>query len=173
VVSGPPALKARVEEAIRNALVRPHDAAKVAADVRDMRQRIAKEKGTDNIWDLKQVRGGLVDLEFIAQYLQLVNAAAHPGILEQNTVEAYRRLRDAGVLAPAHADVLIPAARLVHDLTQILRLCLEGPFDPAMAPRGMKELLARAGDATGFSDLETHLAGTLRRVAALFDEIIA
>jgi glutamate-ammonia-ligase adenylyltransferase len=138
-----------------------------------MRQRIAKEKGTDNIWDLKQVRGGLVDLEFIAQHLQLVNAAAHPEVLDQNTVEAYRRLRDAGVLAPAHSDVLIPAARLIHDLTQILRLCLEGPFDPATAPSGMKELLARAGDAPSFSELEARLAETLKRVAALFDEIIA
>jgi glutamate-ammonia-ligase adenylyltransferase len=172
VVSGPRALKERVEQAIRNALVRPHDPAKVAADVRDMRQRIAKEKGTESIWDLKQVRGGLVDLEFIAQHLQLVNAATHPAILDQNTVEAYRRLRDAGVLAPAHADVLIPATRLVHDLTQILRLCLEGPFDPATAPHGMKELLARAGDAAGFSELEAHLAETLGRVAGLFDEII-
>jgi glutamate-ammonia-ligase adenylyltransferase len=161
-----------VEEAIRNALVRPHDPGKVAADVRDMRQRIAKEKGTENIWEMKQVRGGLVDLEFIAQYLQLVNAAVHPGVLDQNTVEAYRRLRDAGVLAPAHAEILIPATRLVHDLTQILRLCLEGPFDPATAPRGMKELLARAGDAANFGELESRLDETLRRVAALFDEII-
>ncbi len=173
VISGPPALKEKVEAAIRGALVRPHDPAKVAADVRDMRQRIAKEKGTENIWELKQVRGGLVDLEFIAQYLQLVNAAAHPGVLDQNTVEAYRRLRDAGVLAPAHAEVLIPATRLVHDLTQILRLCLEGSFDPATAPSGMKELLAQAGDAASFAELDAKLAETLKKVAALFDEIIA
>ena len=93
-----------------------------------MRERIEKEKGTDDIWDLKQVRGGLVDLEFIAQYLQLMHAAAHPEVLDQNTVEAFRKLRDAGLLAPQHADVLIPATRLLHDLTQILRLCLEGPF---------------------------------------------
>ena len=173
VISGPPALKAKVEEAIHRALVKPHDAAKVAADVRDMRQRIAKEKGTDNIWDLKQVRGGLVDLEFIAQYLQLLSAAAHPDVLDQNTVEAYRRLRDAGDLGAEHADVLIPAARLVNDLTQILRLCLEEPFDPVTAPRGLKELLVRAGDAASFSELETRLGETLARVAALFDEIVA
>ena len=59
---------ARVEAAIRDVLVRPRDRAKIAADVRDMRARIDKEKGTDDIWELKQVRGGLVDLEFIAQY---------------------------------------------------------------------------------------------------------
>ena len=60
---------------MRASLVWPRDRAKIAADVRDMRARIAKEKGTEDIWDLKQVRGGLVDVEFIAQYLQLVHAA--------------------------------------------------------------------------------------------------
>ncbi len=173
VIAGPEHLRARVEAAIGNALVQPHDRAKVAADVHEMRTRIAKEKGTDNIWELKRVRGGLVDLEFIAQYLQLVNASAHPEILDQNTIEAYRRLRDAGVLKAAHADILIPATRLVLDLTQILRLCLEGVFDPATAPKGLKALLARAGDAASFEELETRLRATLAAVAALFDEIIA
>ena len=68
----------RVEKAIRDVLTRPRDRAKIATDVRDMRARIEKEKGARDIWDLKQVRGGLVDLEFIAQHLQLVHAAANP-----------------------------------------------------------------------------------------------
>jgi glutamate-ammonia-ligase adenylyltransferase len=173
VVAGPPELKARVEKAIRAALLRPHERARVAADVHAMRQRIFKEKGTDNIWELKQVRGGLVDLEFIAQYLQLVHGAQHPEVLDQSTVEAYRRLRDAGVLSAAHAEILIPATRLVHDLTQVLRLCLEGPFDPATAPEGLKALLARAGDAANFPGLEGRLRATLQQVAVLFDVIIA
>ena len=62
----------------RRALTAPRDRAKTAADVRDMRARIEKEKGTRDPWELKQVRGGLVDLEFIAQHLQLVHAADHP-----------------------------------------------------------------------------------------------
>lgn len=173
VIAGPAALKSQVEKAIRSALLRPREPAKIAADVRDMRARIAKEKGTENIWDLKQVRGGLVDLEFIAQYLQLVHGAAHPDARNQNTVEAYRRLRDAGLLTPVQAEILIPAARLVHDLTQILRLCLTGPFDPATAPKGLKNLLARAGDAQDFAELESRLGSVLGEVAALFDEIVA
>ena len=157
---------------MRASLVWPRDRAKIAADVRDMRARIAKEKGTEDIWDLKQVRGGLVDVEFIAQYLQLVHAQAHPEVLDQNTVEAYRKLRDAGVLAPAHADVLIPATRLLHDLTQIVRLCLEGRFDPATAPSGLKDLLARAGDAPSFLVLEARLRENLTAVSRVFAEII-
>jgi len=173
VISGPPELRGRVEAAIRQALLKPRDAGKLTADVREMRERIAKEKGTEDVWDLKQVRGGLVDLEFIAQYLQLRYAAAHPEVLDQNTVEAFRKLRDAGVLAAEHADVLIPATRLLHDLTQILRLCLEGRFEPATAPSGLKELLANAGDAPSFAELEERLRLTLIKVAGLFNQIIA
>jgi glutamate-ammonia-ligase adenylyltransferase len=119
------------------------------------------------------VRGGLVDLEFIAQYLQLRHAPAHPQVLDQSTIEAYRKLRDAGVLAPEHAEILMPAMRLLNDLTQILRLCLEEPFDPATAPSGLKELLANAGDAASFAELEQRLRLTLANVAGLFNEIIA
>ena len=173
VISGSPELRGRVEAAIRQALLKARDAGKLTADVREMRERIAKEKGTDDIWDLKQVRGGLVDLEFIAQYLQLRYAAAHPEVLDQNTVEAFRKLRDAGVMAVEHADVLISATRLLHDLTQILRLCLEGRFEPATAPSGLKELLANAGDAPSFAELEERLRLTLIKVAGLFNQIIA
>jgi glutamate-ammonia-ligase adenylyltransferase len=172
VVTGPPEFRVRVEAAIRAALVCPRDRAKIAADVRDMRQRIWAEKGTDNIWDLKQVRGGLVDVEFIAQHLQLVHAAAHPEVLDQGTAAALHKLARAGLLDQDAADILIPATRLLGDLTQVLRLCLEGKFDPAAAPHGLKELLARAGDAPSFAALEQRLRDVLGAVAGLFDRLI-
>src|SRR5690606_13042788 len=127
VVSGPPDLVAKVEAAIRTVLVRPRDRAKIAADVRQMRALIEKEKGTTNLWDLKQVRGGLVDLEFIAQYLQLVHAAEAPDILDQTTIFALEKLSARGFIPARAADVLIPAASLIHNLTQITRLTLDGP----------------------------------------------
>jgi glutamate-ammonia-ligase adenylyltransferase len=172
VVSGPPALRAAVETAIREVLLKPRDRTKTAADVRDMRARIEKEKGTRDPWELKQVRGGLVDLEFIAQYLQLVHAPAHPRILSQNTVEALENLAGAGVLEPAAADALLPAARLLNNLTQVLRLCLDERFEPAKAPDGLKSLLARAGDAPDFRHLEAELVAREAEVATLFDQLI-
>lgn len=172
VLTGSPEFKLVVGGAIRQALLLPRDRAKTAADVLDMRARIAAEKSTDNIWELKQVRGGLVDLEFIAQYLQLIHASEHPTVLDQNTLAAFEKLVAVGVLAPEHVAVLAPAARLIHDLTQILRLCLDEPFDPATAPPGLKAMLARAGDAPDFAALERHLATTLERVAALVPVLI-
>lgn len=172
VVSGPMALRHKVEGAIRDALVRPRDASKVAADVLEMRARIAKEKGSDNIWDLKQVRGGLVDLEFIAQFLQLVHAAQVPGVLNQNTLKVFENLRDAGLLSGAHADILIPATKLIHNLTQVLRICIGETFDPASAPKGLKDLLCRSGAAPSFESLETLLRQMLQEVYRVFGEIV-
>ncbi len=172
VVSGPPELVARVESAIRDVLVRPRDRAKIALDVREMRALIAKEKGTSNLWDMKQVRGGLVDLEFIAQHLQLVHAAAQPAILDQTTTLALGKLAEKGLLSQTAVDVLIPAAGLIHNLTQVTRLTLDGPFEPANAPDGLKGLLARVGDAPDFERLEASLAEAAAEVARLFDELV-
>ena len=173
VVSGPSGLRATVEQAIREILTRPRDRAKIAADVRDMRARIEKEKGSKDIWDLKQVRGGLVDLEFMAQHLQLVHAAARPDILNQNTVAALQNLQAAGLLPASAADALLPAAGLFNNLTQIVRLCLDGPFEPGKAPEGLKTLLAASGQAPDFARLEADLAAQEGRVAALFGELVA
>ncbi len=172
VVCGPPGLTAKVERTIRDTLTLPRDRAKIATDVRDMRARIAADKGTTDIWDLKQVRGGLVDLEFIAQHLQLVCAAARPDVLDPNTAGALARLVETGDLAPDAAETLQAAARLLHDLTQVLRLCLDGRFDPSKAPDGLKYLLARAARLPTFEVLEAHVRTTLADVTRLFDELV-
>jgi glutamate-ammonia-ligase adenylyltransferase len=173
VVSGPPALRVAVNQAIRSALVRPRDAAKTAREVRDMRALIEREKGAKDIWELKQVRGGLVDLEFVAQYLQLVHAHAHPEIPSTSTVAALTNLERTGLLAARAADILLPAARLFGNLTQVLRLCVDGPFVPEKAADGLRALLVRAGEAPDFARLEADLALRQADVAALFNEIVA
>ena len=172
VIAGPPGLRRSIEVAVDGVLTRPRDRARIAADVRDMRARIAKEKATDDIWDLKQARGGLVDIEFIAQFLQLVHAHAHPEVLDTTTARALAKLRDAGLLAQGDADVLLPAVELINDITQLLRLCLEGPFRPDRAPDGLQHLLARAGQEPDFERLQARLREMLAVVAALFDEIV-
>ena len=60
-----------------------------------MRRAIAQEKGEDDIWDLKYAAGGMVDIDFIAQYLQLVHAADKPDILNVTTLHGARQCRAA------------------------------------------------------------------------------
>jgi glutamate-ammonia-ligase adenylyltransferase len=172
VVSGPADLVARIDTAIRDVLCRKRDTKTIADDVVAMRGAIAKEKGDSDIWDFKYVAGGLVDIEFIAQFLQLTHAAATPGILDTSTARMLEKAARLGVLKPDDAEVLRPAVRLFHDLTQILRLCLSGPFDPKTASAGVLALLSRAADLPDFAALQAHVEDTQRHVRDCFVRIL-
>ncbi len=172
VVSAEPAFAASVEAVIRAVLCRKRDPAAIAADVVEMRGAIAREKGEGERWDLKYAAGGLIDLEFIAQYLQLIHAAAHPGILDTSTARVFDAAWQLGLLSPEDADVLRPACRLLHNLTQVLRLALPGPFDAKTAGSGLLGLLARAADLPDFATLDAHLAETQQKVRASFVRIL-
>jgi glutamate-ammonia-ligase adenylyltransferase len=172
VVSASSAFRARVEEEIRDILRSARDPGIVARDVVEMRGAIAEEKSEEERWDLKYAAGGLVDLEFIAQYLALVHARAHDAILDTNTgrvLESAQRLR---LNTKEDGDALRAAHMLYHDLTQVLRLCLTGRFDPQTAAPGLLNLLARAGELPDFATLDAHLIETQKTVRALFQKIV-
>ncbi|MBN9669708.1 bifunctional [glutamine synthetase] adenylyltransferase/[glutamine synthetase]-adenylyl-L-tyrosine phosphorylase [Roseibium aggregatum] len=164
--------KDRIYKSICGTLVQPRDKDKLAADVRSMRARIEKEKGTKDIWDMKQVAGGLVDIEFLAQFLQLAHAQENPGILAQGTEQALENLRDAGFLSPGDAEQLLEALRLYHRLTQVLRLSLSGKFIPLEAPGGVLDLLVQASGCPTFTRLETELAERQQGVRATFERLV-
>ena len=172
VVSASSAFKERVEGVIRKILRRPRNAELVAGDVLEMRAAIAKEKGEGDRWDLKYAAGGLVDIEFIAQYLQLIHAHTLPDILDTSTIRVLEKAQSLGVLAVEDAEILRTAVQLYHDLTQILRLCLPGAFDPKTAGSGLLRLLARAADVPDFATLDATLTDMQIKVRESFVRIL-
>jgi glutamate-ammonia-ligase adenylyltransferase len=172
VISASPQLRGRIEAIIRAVLTRPRDPAGTAADVADMRRAIALEKGEDDVWDLKLAAGGLVDIDFIAQYLQLVHAAEKPEILSVSTLQVLDNAARLGVLAQPETEILRSAARLYHDLTQILRLCVTEKFKPETAGEDLLRVMARAGDTPDFSTLEARVRETQAEVRRVFLELI-
>lgn len=172
VISGPPAIADKVEAAIREALTRERDPAKVAADVVDMRGRIEKEFPSSDPWEMKHVRGGLIDLEFIAQYLQLAHAHDHPDILTPDTRAVFERAAALGLLAPEAAATLVSAFDLQHDLTQVVRICVTGVLKPETATEGLKRRLAEGGQAPDFAVLEASLREAQQEVLAHFRDLV-
>jgi glutamate-ammonia-ligase adenylyltransferase len=170
-VSGPPALRASVEAAIRAALTRTVDAATIIADARAMREKLASQFPGRDKWDIKFAPGGLVDIEFIAQALQLVHAPAHPDVLSQGTIGALQNLARAGMFGSDYAQALIDAALTQQSLTQVLRIAVEGPFKAEGASQGLKDLLARAGDAPNFEALERQLISAQANARAVFANV--
>jgi len=172
VISASPELRKRIEGIIRGVLTRPRDAAATAADVADMRRAIAQEKGENDVWNLKYAAGGTVDIDFIAQYLQLLHAAGKPDILNVSTLAVLDNAARLGVLPQSEAEVLRQAARLYHDLTQILRLCVTGKFKPETAGEDLLRVMARAGDAPDFSALEARVRETQAEVRRVFGALV-
>ncbi|MFW6094632.1 MAG: bifunctional [glutamate--ammonia ligase]-adenylyl-L-tyrosine phosphorylase/[glutamate--ammonia-ligase] adenylyltransferase [Pseudomonadota bacterium] len=75
-VAGDPELLARFEAVRREVLCQPRDRSALASEVLQMRRRIARHHGDDET--LKRGSGGIVDIEFVVQYLVLAHAHEHP-----------------------------------------------------------------------------------------------
>ncbi len=169
-IASEPALAAGMDEEVAAILALPHDAAKVRAEAAEMRALIEEEKPPRDLWDIKLVPGGLIDLEFIAQVAGLTGQIEGPD-RTANTVEALARLAPAFVDAQARQD-LCDAWALYLALTQMIRLCLTGPFDRKDVPPGLADLLLAATDLPDFSVLEAHLKETASKVRGIFERLL-
>lgn len=171
-VAGDEALAARVMEIVRETLAKPRETAKINADVADMRALMQRERKPRGIWDLKLAPGGMVDIEFIAQALQLAVALRDPSVLHPNTGEALDRLHAAGALGREDWALLKEAWRMLTDLRQVRRICVAGEFNAEDAPPPLLKRLAEAGGASDFEQLEALIGERQAEVRAAFVRIV-
>jgi glutamate-ammonia-ligase adenylyltransferase len=173
LVAGPQDLRRRITDTIHRRLTTKGDTGKILADVAEMRGKVEAQYPGRSIWDLKYAPGGLMDIEFIVQALQLLHAPARPDILDTNTLAALRKIAAAGFLETADAALLLEAAELQQGLTQTLRIALDATMKPEEATPGLKQLLVRAAGAPDFPGLEARLTGLQARVRQVFTRLIA
>ncbi|MDA1101780.1 MAG: bifunctional [glutamine synthetase] adenylyltransferase/[glutamine synthetase]-adenylyl-L-tyrosine phosphorylase [Proteobacteria bacterium] len=173
-IAGDASLVDRVRDTIKEVLCRPRDRKVTATDVVAMRQRLVKQGGRSGTgpWDLKMVRGGLLDIEFITQFLQLTHAAEAPEMLHPNTCKALSNLAQADFLSRRQADDLIAASGLYRDLMALIRVAVVGEFDPTTAPRGTVNAVLRIAETATVTQLERRLAATQAGVLAAFQSIV-
>ena len=174
LVCGETSLVEEAQAVITDVLSRKGDAARMTADVREMRNLIEQEKPPRDIWDLKLIPGGLIDIEFIAQYLRLVAPARGLSIdtSGMSTDEALVALGREMIPADDLATVR-EALRLFTELSQIIRLCIDGAFDPKEAPAGLVERVCRAGDCPDIRTLEGEVKRLSKAVRAIFRKLVS
>jgi [glutamine synthetase] adenylyltransferase / [glutamine synthetase]-adenylyl-L-tyrosine phosphorylase len=170
IVAGDAGLSQRLSKAVENTLVEPRNTEKTKSDVGDMRKLMLAEHAKLGVWDVKRARGGLVEIEFIAQYLQLI--AGDAAVLSTNTLTALHQLAQRSVLAPEMADQLIKACQLYQRLTQILRLCVAEQYDPAKSNKSLNDAVARTAEMPDISTAELMLAETQSQIAGIFTNLI-
>lgn len=171
VVAGPPELAARVDAVIATVLSKPRDAAQTLADALEMRGRLteAEAKAAGDIWNMKLVRGGLVDADFILQALLLSHGIA--STQTRTTDGALAALVAAGALSAADAETLGAARRAQLAVFQLARLAQEGRFDPVSAPPALCAAMARALGQPDFARVEAVLRDAQADIRALFGRI--
>ena len=171
-VAGDLALRRRIADAIGSVLTSGRDPERLLVDVADMRRRIADENLRPLRWDLKNRRGGLIDLEFIVQYLVLREAASSLQLTCRGTEQALRALGEAGVLPRQAEHELLDALALLRHVQAVLTLLSGGlPEDEAFSEPDA-DTLARCAGAVDFAGLDADITAAVGRVRGWYRRLI-
>jgi [glutamine synthetase] adenylyltransferase / [glutamine synthetase]-adenylyl-L-tyrosine phosphorylase len=176
VVAGPAELRRRVNAAIDVAIRRQQEPDQIRDNATSMRKRMARELRPHGPWDVKLRSGGLIDIEFIAQVLQLVQVRDPAFHRNQTTHVALQRLSRTGVLARADAVLLIDAERLWRTIQGMLRMTV-GRVEAASLPHASAMPLLRAAAIAGVAaadmdDLLRKSDDIARQVRVLFEHYV-
>ena len=156
--------------AATGALAKKRDPAALVYAVADMRARMRREQKDGGLWDLKRAPGGLIDAEFILQYLLL----KHPDLKPASARPAHiiDALTFSDVLTREDGETLKDGIALWSRLQVMLRLTTEGELPDADTPLGLKQKLAATANMPDFATLEGLMQDTAAAVTALFHKVI-
>jgi glutamate-ammonia-ligase adenylyltransferase len=121
----------RLEKEIEAIAYQDYDPKRIAGEIDLLRGRMEREIARERPgrFNLKTGRGGLVDIEFAVQYLQLVHGAGNPKVRNRNTISALRALAAEGILGASLAETLERSYLFLREIETRLRLLLDGPAD--------------------------------------------
>ncbi|MCU0703129.1 MAG: bifunctional [glutamate--ammonia ligase]-adenylyl-L-tyrosine phosphorylase/[glutamate--ammonia-ligase] adenylyltransferase [Fimbriiglobus sp.] len=158
-------LAASVQEAVTGKLNGPVPTAEVTA----MR---AKLEGAANPRSLKRGRGGLTDVEFAVQLLQLRHGRTHPEVLRANVWDAIDALAASGLLAMTAAADLRDGYSFLRFVEARLRIVTDRPLTEV--PESLDDL-AKLARRSGFTSADAFLAELAAKRAAVrtaYEEIV-
>jgi len=138
-----------------------------ASDIRQMRDRIMRERAKESGgYDIKLGPGGIEEIEFMVQFLQLKHCAEHKTLLVQNTLAALRRLAVEEIIGQAEARMIGDAYLFFRTIECLLRLRGEAVLKKDEASlKSVSEFMGSVSTA----DFMKHLETTRKSVREAFD----
>jgi glutamate-ammonia-ligase adenylyltransferase len=123
-VAGDAAVGTQFEQIRRDIICRPRELDKLRSEVVGMRQKMLDAHPNDTpLFDLKHDRGGIIDVEFMVQYLVLAHAHAHPELADNvGNLALLRRAGAAGLIPAEAAAAVHDAYRSYRRLQHTLRM---------------------------------------------------
>ncbi|UCA46460.1 bifunctional [glutamine synthetase] adenylyltransferase/[glutamine synthetase]-adenylyl-L-tyrosine phosphorylase [Pseudochrobactrum sp. XF203] len=169
-IAGDQSFRDEIDAEVDAILAIPSEVKKTAKEMTDMRALIASEKPPRDSWDLKLRSGGLIDLEFIAQFAVLTGQVATE--TRHTSTELNLRHLKSDFSSPALAEELATAHHFYSNLTQIIRLCVDDNTGREDYLPGLLDLLCRAAELPDIAHVEHQLDQTTDTVAKAFKQLL-
>jgi glutamate-ammonia-ligase adenylyltransferase len=174
LVGGDPWLGRRLRRLLDSLLYGPLAAPPDLKEMRSLRERMEKELGKESPGRLhvKFGRGGLVDVEFITQALQMLHGARVPALRRANSILALRAIEAAGLLPSGDVEALAEHYRFLRRVSAGLRLFGARPSD-TLEPAG--PIPGRLAKSLDYPSRKAFLDDYRRRtvwVRALYDRVV-
>ena len=150
-VAGDAALFERAaREVLEPSLFRAVDRKEAARELLAMRERMEREIADESNarYNSKLGRGGLVDVEFAVQFLQLVHGSSHPSVRHASTMAALSELRRQGLLRESEAEPLARGYRFLRRVESRLRIVRDRAI--SHFPTSGRELLLTECDLSAY-----------------------
>jgi glutamate-ammonia-ligase adenylyltransferase len=165
---------------IQELIYRDMDRATLADDITSMRRRMESEVGRESeaSYNIKQGAGGLVDIEFLVQYLQLLYGKQHKRVRVPGTYNALRALKRQELLDEATYRTLMRAYLFLRQLESRLRIVSnqatnELSRDPAkLLPLAQRMGYLADGPSAGQMLLDDYYLMS-RQVRNIFDKLLS
>jgi glutamate-ammonia-ligase adenylyltransferase len=115
-------------------------------EIHHLRMRMERELAgeSDSRFNLKKGRGGIVDIEFLTQMLQLAHGVHHPSLRRRATLKALKALHQQGILKKKEYATLADGYLFLRRLDHRLRLERDQSIDAFERDPGRLDGIARA-----------------------------
>ena len=168
-VAGDEELCNRISTEIPKLLALRTDHIAIATEIYDMRMRVEKEKGTKLVWDMKTSPGGLLDIEFIAQWIMLAKIDRNDAAT--NTKEML--LGSGSTIAENEREHLLSAYDAFSVIIHLQRTCYAN-YDPASeSPEGFEAMACSALDLPDLKSCEAHLVELKETTREIFNDLLS
>lgn len=121
--SDSPALTAQLESIVLGWLDQGYDPAVLAYSIQSLRVKIQAQHPTSDPWDVKHIRGGMMDIDLTAQFIRLVHPAAFKGKTGLSAKRIIEIAHHEGLLGAKDAMKLVLYYTLMRRVQHALRLC--------------------------------------------------
>ncbi len=133
------------------------------SDIKDMRERIVHEVSKESMgYDVKKGPGGIKEVEFLTQYLQLKHAKTFPDLIIPDTVSAVKRLTKYGILDVVSEELLLSSHRFLKTIDTLLRF---NEVDILRPDSELVDVIARFIGPASRDELIGRIRDTRRKVA--------